>query len=208
MSVIAINSASRERALALLATDTGSVVASREMPGGELDRRLPGVLADLLPDDLGAVVVLTGPGSYSGVRAGMAAALGLAAARSVALHGMGSLMAVAVAANPADGGEFIVVADAGRGGVYVARFAAAPQVEQVSGVQRVRVDQLEVGGRIFGSADVAGLRVDRLDPVRVLAAAVPRALALPPLNLAGLAAVHAEPPPPPAQPAEESTEAL
>ena len=48
----------------------------------------------------GAVVVVTGPGTYTGVRAGMAAALGIAHARGLPLHGIGSLEVVASAATP------------------------------------------------------------------------------------------------------------
>ncbi len=198
MSVIALNSSSRDRAWALLVLADGTLLDARVMPGGALDRCLPGVLAELRPGEASAVVVLTGPGSYSGVRAGMATALGLAAARSLPLHGVGSLHAIAMEANPADGTEFMVVADAGRGGVYMARFLAEVDgVTPVDHVSRVSATELAGGGRIFASAPVPGVPVEQLDPVGVLAATVPRALALPPLNPMGLTAVHAQPSTPP-----------
>ncbi len=82
-------------------------------------------------------MVLTGPGSYSGVRAGMAAALGVASARHLPLHGAGNLLAVAAAAKPGDGEAIVAVADAGRGGVYLARFVGrGGRPEQVSDVER------------------------------------------------------------------------
>lgn len=194
MSVIAINSASRDRALAMLVTDHGALIEQREMPGGELDRRLPGVLAEIGGGEVTAVVVLTGPGSYSGVRAGMAAALGFAAARAVPLHGLGNLTAIAGAANPADDAEFTVVSDAGRGGVYVARFRGGPGlVEQVSAIRRVSAGLVDPNARIFAAAEIGGLAATVLEPARVLAAAVPAALALPPLDALGLTAIHADP---------------
>jgi tRNA threonylcarbamoyladenosine biosynthesis protein TsaB len=194
VSVIAIDSASRDRALALLVTDDGALIEQREMPGGELDRRLPGVLAQLGDGEVTAVVVLTGPGSYSGVRAGMAAALGFAAARVVPLHGLGNLAAIAMAANVADDAEFTVVADAGRGGVYVARFrGGGGLVEQVSPIRRVTAGLVDTGARVFAAAEISGLPTAVLEPTRVLAAAVPRALALPPLDALGLTAIHADP---------------
>jgi tRNA threonylcarbamoyladenosine biosynthesis protein TsaB len=194
MSAIAIDSASRDRAWLLRAADDGTVIEQRDMPGGQLDRLLPGLLAAILADDVTAVVVLTGPGSYSGVRAGMAAALGVAAPRGLPLHGLGNLAAIAAVAQVADAEEFSAVADAGRGGVYVARFrASGAAVEQVCAVERVTA--AEIGsGPVFATAEIPGLRTERLDPVRVLAAAVPRALALPPLTTVGLRAVHVQAP--------------
>lgn len=192
MSVIAINSAARDRAWALLTSLDGTVIEQREMPGGELDRRLPAILAELGAGEATAVVVLTGPGSYSGVRAGMAAALGIATARSLALHGVGNLTAIAMAAEPADGGQLTAVADAGRGGVYAARFAVGQsEVEQVSAILRVGAGEVDWGGRLVATTRIDGLITEQVDPVRVLAAAVPQALRLPPLDPVGLSATHA-----------------
>jgi tRNA threonylcarbamoyladenosine biosynthesis protein TsaB len=177
----------------VLATEDGAVIDQREMPGGELDTRLPGVLTELGGGDLTAVVVLTGPGSYSGVRAGMAAALGLALARAIPLHGLGNLAAVA-AAVPRDGADFTVVSDAGRGGVYAAQFSGRAPREQLSPVQRFSADRVDARSRLFACAEIAGLAAEQLEPLRVLAAAVPHALALPPLDAVGLCAIHAESP--------------
>jgi tRNA threonylcarbamoyl adenosine modification protein YeaZ len=193
VTVIAIDSASRERAWALLVTDDGTVLEQREMPGGELDRRLPGALAELGDGEVTGVVVLTGPGSYSGVRAGMAAALGFAAARSLPLHGLGNLTALAMAAAAADGAEFTAVSDAGRGGVYAARFTGRPpHIDQVSPVVRLSAGQVDATARVVATTEIPGLPTEQLEPIRVLAAAVPRALLLPPLDAFGLTAIHAD----------------
>lgn len=193
MSVIAIDAASRSRAWVVLAAEDGTAIVQRDLPGGELDRRLPAVLADLLATDLTAVVVLTGPGSYSGVRAGMAAALGVASARHLALHGIDNLSAVALAIDVADGTAFTVVSDAGRGGVYTATFVRRGSfLEQVSSVTRVAAAEVAKSGRVFATAEIDGVRAEQVDPVHVLAAAVPRALALPPLAAPGLHAVHVD----------------
>jgi tRNA threonylcarbamoyladenosine biosynthesis protein TsaB len=194
MSVIAIDAASRARAWLLLTDEEGAILEQRDMPGGELDRALPALLAALLGSEVTAAVVLTGPGSYTGVRAGMAAALGLAAARNLPLHGLGNMAALAQLADVPDGVEFSAVSDAGRGGVYVAHFVRRGSLlEQVSPLQRVAV--AEAGGRrrVFATAEIEGLPTQQVDPVRVLASAVPRALALPPLPAPGLRAIHAEP---------------
>ncbi|MDQ6856690.1 MAG: tRNA (adenosine(37)-N6)-threonylcarbamoyltransferase complex dimerization subunit type 1 TsaB [Candidatus Dormibacteraeota bacterium] len=193
MTVIALDSAAREHAWALLTTVDGTVIEQQEMAGGELDRRLPGVIAGFPLGEVTAVVVLTGPGSYSGVRAAMAAALGFAAARSLPLHGLGNLAAIAVAVTAAVGAEFTVVADAGRGGVYAARFArGAAGTDQLSPVQRLSADEVDSAATLYATSEIAGLRVEPLEPVRTLAAAVPHALALPPLEPVGLTAIHAQ----------------
>jgi tRNA threonylcarbamoyl adenosine modification protein YeaZ len=194
VTVIAIDSASRVTAWALLTTAKGEVLGKRDVPGGDLDRFLPGVLADLLTGEVAAIVTLTGPGSYSGVRAGMAAALGLAAARRLPLHGLGNLVALAGAAPVADTAAFSVVSDAGRGGVYLARFTRqGARLNAVSAVERVDAGAVDTAGRVFATTAIAGLHSELLDPTQVLAAAVPRALALAPLDALGLTAIHAEP---------------
>ena len=193
MSVIAIDSASRARAWVLLTTHDGSVIEQRDLPGGELERILPGLLAELLTSEVTAVVVLTGPGSYNGIRAGMAAALGVAAARGLPLHGLGNLAGLASMADVADGAEFSVVSDAGRGGVYVARFTRrGPLLEQVSPVRRVTAREVDTRGPVLATAEIAGLHTEQVHPVRVLAAAVPWALSQPALAPLGLRAIHVE----------------
>jgi len=193
VSVIAIDSSSRDRAWAVRTATDGTVIEQRAMPGGQLDRALPGAIAELLAADVTAVVVLTGPGSYSGVRVGMAAALGLAAARGLPLHGIGSLTAVAAIADAADGVAFSAVTDAGRGGVYVARFTRTGTVlEQISAVERATAAEVHSRHRVFASTEIPSLSAEQVDPVAALANAVPRALSLPPLTALGLQAVHAE----------------
>jgi tRNA threonylcarbamoyladenosine biosynthesis protein TsaB len=192
VSVLAIDTASRSRSSVLRTTADGTILEHREVAGGALDRDLAAALAAVLTDDIAAVVVLTGPGSYSGVRAGMAAALGVAGARDVPLHGLGNLTAVAHSAAAAPGTRFTVVADAGRGGVYIARFGRGDALTtQVSPLRRVEAGDVDGGDCLFAPEAIAGLAAAIVDPARALAAAVPVALASPPLAAAGLSATHA-----------------
>jgi tRNA threonylcarbamoyladenosine biosynthesis protein TsaB len=71
-------------------------------------------------EDLGALVVGTGPGSFTGTRIGLAAARGLALALDVPVAGVSTLDALGAA----DDGAYPVV-DAGRREVFVAGPAAA-----------------------------------------------------------------------------------
>lgn len=194
MIVIALDTASRTSALVLRTDGAGTIQAERQLPGGELDRRLPGAIAGLIDGGVDAVVVLTGPGSYTGVRAGMAAALGLASARGLPLHGLGNLVAIAAAVRSGDASSFVAVADAGRGGLYVASFQPGDGgPEQVSGVRRCHAAELGPGVRAYTTTPLESLEAERLEPRVALAAAVPRALGSAPLGVAGLSAIHADP---------------
>jgi tRNA threonylcarbamoyladenosine biosynthesis protein TsaB len=192
VSVLAIDTASRSRSSVLRTTADGTILEHREVAGGALDRDLAAALAAVLTDDVAAVVVLTGPGSYSGVRAGMAAALGVAGARGLPLHGLDNLSAVAHAAAAAPGTRFRVAADAGRGGVYIAGFERGDVLTtQVSPLRRVEAGDVDGGNGLVAPEAIAGLAAAIVDPARALAAAVPVALASPPLAAAGLSATHA-----------------
>ena len=195
MTVIAIDTASRGAGLVIATDLSGGVLEVREIRGGELDRLLPPALAALITASLEAVVVLTGPGSYTGVRGGMAAGLGVATARRVPLHGVDSLAAIAAAAPDDVASPFTVVTDAGRGGVYCATFESRAGVpRRLTGIERRQVGELDPALPVVSTFAVLGGATRVVDAVAALAAAVPLALALAPLEPAGLAATHATSP--------------
>ncbi|MFN2452087.1 MAG: tRNA (adenosine(37)-N6)-threonylcarbamoyltransferase complex dimerization subunit type 1 TsaB [Candidatus Dormibacteria bacterium] len=193
MTVLALDTASREAAWVVTTDTAGTVINERPLAGGHLDTLLPAVLADVLSASIVAVVVLTGPGSYTGVRGGMAAALGVASARGLPLHGIGSLVAVAAAAAEPDGRQFLVIADAGRGGVYCASFKKHDgRPVQVTAVQRRAIGELGPSTAVYATTGLPLPGLSRVNAVAALAAAVPLALAAAPLVAAGLEATHAE----------------
>ncbi len=77
--------------------------------------------AEAVPDDLTAITVGVGPGSYTGVRIGLAVARGLAAGSGAPLGGADTLAMLAWAALR-DGETGIAAIDARRGAAYVAVF--------------------------------------------------------------------------------------
>ena len=90
VSVLAIDTATRRRLVVIRASRRGELLAARTGTTAALPW-LDRALAELGVSGLEAVVVVTGPGSYTGLRAGMAAGLGVAHALGIPLHGMGSL---------------------------------------------------------------------------------------------------------------------
>ena len=187
MSVLAIDTASRSRVVCVLASPEGELLDAAVIGGQPVAASLPRMLARMLERVDRAIVVVTGPGTYTGVRAGMAAALGVADARSLPLHGVGALEVVACGAEGATGaGDAAwVVADAGRGALYVARrdAAAAPR--------RIRFEAFDAGGGAVVSTEsleIPGLVV--VDPASSLARAVRLALARPALQREGLTAAY------------------
>ncbi|MGA8415949.1 MAG: tRNA (adenosine(37)-N6)-threonylcarbamoyltransferase complex dimerization subunit type 1 TsaB [Candidatus Dormiibacterota bacterium] len=186
MTVLAIDTSSRSRVVCVLATPGGELLDSELIRGRPVSSSLPDALGELLPRVDGAVVVVTGPGTYTGVRAGMAAALGIAHARALPLHGVGSLEVTACGDAGVRGDDW-VIADAGRGALYVARAGAAADVT------RIGVDGFDADGvRVFSSDDVAVPGLIRVDGARALARAVVLALARPALERAGLSAGYVD----------------
>lgn len=74
---------------------------------------------DMSAADLSAIAVAIGPGSYTGLRVGLAVAKGLALANQTPLIGISTLDIVA-AAMPPQAGDLVVVAEAGRKRVVTA----------------------------------------------------------------------------------------
>jgi tRNA threonylcarbamoyladenosine biosynthesis protein TsaB len=119
----------------ILSLDTASPFPSLAIGGGDGPERirplppnaaenLPIALEALLADagqtvrDLGRIAVLSGPGSFTGLRAGLAFARGLARGRGIPLV----LVATFAAADEArpDPADAVFVLDAGRGDVHAA----------------------------------------------------------------------------------------
>lgn len=113
-TVLAIDTASGAFALAL-AID-GEVVATHvQPPGRDHASQLVPSIESLLGErreSLTAVVVVTGPGSYAGLRAGIASAQGLGLARAIPVIGIPTLEAVLRASGIRDG---LVAHPSGRG---------------------------------------------------------------------------------------------
>jgi tRNA threonylcarbamoyladenosine biosynthesis protein TsaB len=106
-----------------------SVVANASLPGRTASERLVATIKELAArseislQSLGAVVVVHGPGSFTGVRVGLSAAKGLCEALNLPLVAISRLAVLAHLAGPSDGTRVYALLDAGRGdyyaGVYV-----------------------------------------------------------------------------------------
>lgn len=158
--MLAIDTSSAMSALALVEGER--VVGETVKPAGrEFD--VAAEVARLVPDlrVIDSVLVALGPGSFTGLRQGIAYGVGLALSLSVPLLGIGTLdLAAARASEPV-----LAVSDAGRGRVYfqapdgrrgVADAAAVPHEWPAAGWLRGELPQTlpESSLRSFGEAVV------------------------------------------------------
>ena len=102
------------------------VLAERELPGRETQERLMTALAEVLresslqPADLDVLAVVSGPGSFTGVRIGMAAIKGLAEALGKPVVAVSRLAVLAAMAGRS--GSVQAWIDAGRGDVFAGHY--------------------------------------------------------------------------------------
>jgi tRNA threonylcarbamoyladenosine biosynthesis protein TsaB len=102
--------------------------AHTEMLLGAIDEVLN--RAELRLCDLGAIVVSSGPGRFSGLRVGLATAKGLSSVSAVPVIPVGTLPALA-ASGPATEGLVAPLLDARRGEVYGALFRLGKDAERL-----------------------------------------------------------------------------
>lgn len=123
--ILGIDGCTRWTNLALV-DGAGALLAEVHAPAGNHATGLVPAVGALLSAqggamaDLAALGAVVGPGSFTGLRVALAAALGLSGALGIPAYGLGSLEALAAFA-PVDG-EGLAVLDARRGRVYAARF--------------------------------------------------------------------------------------
>ena len=185
MTVLAIDTSARRRVVCLRAEPGGEIVSAVVEEDADVDRVLPVALASL-GDGITHVVVVVGPGSYSGVRAGMAAALGVAHARALPLHGAGSLDVVAAGAGATGVDHGWALVEAGRGAAFAARFNGGAAAEWA----RVDLGAFVADDLVYSADPLSGVGLHWVDPVSGLARSIPGALARPPLRRDALLAVY------------------
>lgn len=131
MRILAIDTAASLCAACVYDTQAGELGRSVLDLGKGHAEHLMGVIdtalanSNVAMDGLDAVAVSVGPGSFTGVRVGVATARGLALALGKHAIGITTLEALALAARALDGERpTLVRIEAGRGQAYVAEFAA------------------------------------------------------------------------------------
>lgn len=125
--LLAIETAYAACSAALIGPE-GVVAARHELIGRGHAERLVPLIGELLAEASAlptAIVVDVGPGSFTGLRVGIATARALALAWDVPVSGYSAMPLVAAAAFAGDAAcaEITVAMDAGRGEVFVQRFA-------------------------------------------------------------------------------------
>jgi tRNA threonylcarbamoyladenosine biosynthesis protein TsaB len=179
MRVLAIDTALAACSAAVLDTAYGGIVASESVPmvRGHAEALVPLIarvmkVAGLTFTDLDRVVVTTGPGSFTGLRVGIAAARGFGLATSLPVVGVSTLSAYAAPyLGVDDKNPVIVTIDARHEHAYLQVFGpggrtlVAPRLAPLSEAARVAAD---APARIVGSAARAVAdRMSATDPVPV-----------------------------------------
>jgi tRNA threonylcarbamoyladenosine biosynthesis protein TsaB len=144
MRILALDTATRATAAALLDTSAGVEVQARDDPApGERPRhttKLMSLLVEVLERagsdwaELDRIAVGTGPGTFTGLRIGVATARALARAHALALVGVSTLQSLALGAALGQGAEaqigspavVVPVLDARRGEVFAAAWPVPP----------------------------------------------------------------------------------
>ncbi len=162
----------------LLATDTsgkhGSIALARgnsdgscdvievvPLAGGTFSAQLVPQIAALLAhrgfskSDIGAFVVASGPGSFTGLRVGLAAIKALAEILGKPIASVSLLEVIALSAGTQ--GKVVAVMDAGRGEVYVGEYEVAGHSAKVLSEQLLRKE--EAWGAVQGSPVITSDRV-------------------------------------------------
>ncbi len=129
--LLALESSDRQCAACLIDQATGSIAASVTVDIGRGHaEKMMDLIGEALAEagtnyqSLTGIAVCVGPGSFTGIRVGLATATGLSIALNLPVRGVTSLQALALAAVGRTAGRTILaMVDAHRGDVYAQRFS-------------------------------------------------------------------------------------
>jgi tRNA threonylcarbamoyladenosine biosynthesis protein TsaB len=206
MLLLAIDTAGPSCAVAIARDSTILAQISEEIGRGHAERLMPMIEAGLGEagvafKDLEGVAVTTGPGSFTGVRVGIAATRGLALALDIPAIGIGSLDALAFPVTRGHtAGTVVAVLDAKRDEVYaLARdigsgetLVAATAIRAVAlaaALEQAREPLILIGA---GAPLVSGVLGDR----EIAIAATPQYPNIADVGRLAMSAPHASPPAP------------
>ena len=137
MKILLIDTCGATGSIAIAETDPRpAIVADTSLPGRTASERLvPAIKALAAHTNVGlkslaAIVVVSGPGSFTGVRIGLSAAKGLCAALDVPLVAISRLAVLAHLAAPWPGARVYALLDAGRGEFYLGVYADGAALQE------------------------------------------------------------------------------
>lgn len=175
MLLLAIDTSGRDGSIALATCEPQGVCEILEvvpLTGGTFSAQLIPQIAVLLgkhrftQSDIGAFIVASGPGSFTGLRVGLAAIKALAEALGKPIAAVSLLEATAAAAN--EEGTVLAALDAGRGQIYVGEYEG----KSPAGLGESLVGQHEfldtVAGRLIVTPDSSIAEVARAAGLKVL----------------------------------------
>ena len=159
MRTLAIETAGAACSIALL--DGNDIVAERhEVVGrGHAERLIPWIAELPSGGHADRIVVGCGPGSFTGVRIGIAAARGLGLGWNVPVTGVSSLALVAA---QCDADEFIVAVEGGHGELLVQQYRRSP----LSAVSDFASLTAQSAAKIMRSDVIIGVGAERLIAAR------------------------------------------
>ena len=141
LRILAIDTASEVSGVGI--ADASELIALEELPlSAARSRNLAPLIVSVLARaemalaEVEVIAVAAGPGSFNGVRVGLATAYGLSAALTTGIVSVSTLAAMAWSVNP-DSRPRLAILDARRGEVFVARFEVEGEM-----VRRVTDDTL------------------------------------------------------------------
>ena len=185
MLILAIDTSGRHGSVALCRGDCESFESLQlvGVEGGTYSARLMPTIAALLEQnhfdkkDIDGFVVVSGPGSFTGLRVGLATVKGLCEVSQKPLATVSMLEAVAIARGKA-GQNVTAVLDAGRGEVYVGEYQVAADdaslvreritklAEFAAEAKNITGELLATDAAVVDHLQTANVNIRLVDPVR------------------------------------------